>query len=691
MSKPDHDCDKYYICPNCNTNVCSICFQDAVTANGSCHICNHPVSLGELEAMKDEIYHTEKIANLHSSEPSQDSVRSHHSRPSAGSGSGVGDENKEKTYSGEDTTKNVSESKTSNISASCESTPQKINYPKARLKSSGTLITKTHHKRRSSAGEIFVSSIIPHSDVGSVDQRISASHGTSGASKNSSVGSFSEESLTLEYKEKRQSRSRPFQASVSPSQASVSSDSTSSFSKMKQSALENESRYSSHASADIFDIPTTDEFITFTTEVGTTSKIIKCCSLEKCLQYITSKEFEDTYFLQCFVYTYKLITSTTELLRLLMILFSPIRPNNVSWEDFAKNYLFPLRAKILAIVKMLIQLFPTDFEEEENQQQMIELIQMFHVFNPDLGKVLSTTLKNASSPKKHQQVATKDANRLPADTKVSGMFCFSPHDFAEQLTLLQMNLFMKIPPTEFLNQSWTKKNKSELAPQLLEMIHFSNKIIHIVQTQIIRQPSYPLRSLALFYFIHVADSMRKIQNFDGMKAVITALQSVAVYRLKVSWEILPQKTKDLFKGLVVLVSEDNNFAELRKKMKIVTPPTIPFIGSTLTDLIYTSDGNETTCNTQYNFYKLRGLGNLIKEIQIKQKTPFPFYQAPNLQMMINTLEIITDEESLYKMSEAREPKPADKVIDITKKPYKGEAKDASSLLKSYLKKIKMLR
>ncbi|KAL7722256.1 Ras guanine nucleotide exchange factor [Entamoeba marina] len=598
------------------------------------------------------------------------------------------------------TTETIDESKASNqgdftpsteLTRSSGSSPKKSNKQQVTRKTISYFISKTHYKRRSSVCEVSVS-MISAGDCKSAEIRTNSHCAqSSGASKTSSTGASTEDSTALDYKDKTL---RNVQVPLSNSplfRSSTSGHSVSSFGRVKPSTFENESQYSSHSTASIFDIPTTDEFITFTTEAGTTSKIIKCCSLEKCLQYITSREFEDTYFLQCFVYSYKLITSTTELLRLLLILFSPSRPKNIVWEDFVKNHLFPLRAKILAIIKLLIQLFPSDFKEDDNHLLLTEMTDMFQSFNPDLAKVLITTLKNVSVPKPESPLKYKEVNRLPTESKFSGLFSYSPHDFAEQLTLLQMNLFMNIPPTEFLNQGWTKKDKQKCAPRLLEMIHFSSRIILIVQTQIVSQASYPLRSLALFYFIHAADSLKKIQNFDGMKAVITALQSVAVYRLKVSWEILPIKTKELFNELTHLVSEDNNFAELRKQMKIVTPPTIPFIGSTLTDLIYTSDGNETTCNTQYNFYKLRSIGNLIKEIQIKQKTPFPFYHAHSLQQLIEYLEVIHDEESLYKMSIAQEPKPVDKIIDITKKPYKSEWKESNSLLKSYLKKIKMLR
>ncbi|EKE38905.1 hypothetical protein ENUP19_0095G0017 [Entamoeba nuttalli] len=504
-------------------------------------------------------------------------------------------------------------------------------------------------------------------------------------SSNDSSLAASEDSFLLEYKssEKKTNSSIP---SSSYGESVESQNSTG-----KSSWFENEKDYSPHSNANMFDLPTTDEYITFTKESGSNAKIIQYATLEKCLQFITSKNCEDSYFTQCFVYSFKLITTTTKLLKLLIILFSPNKPIDMLWNDFIQNIIIPTRTRILALVKMLIQVFPNDFKEEQNQEAINDLIQLYTTYNKSMGLNLQKSFDNRFGLKMECVILKRNVPLLPVDDKFSGILCISPLDFAEQMTLIQMESFVAIPSDEFLNQGWTKKNKEQLTPHIVNMIKLSNKLIHIVQTEIVMQPTYALRSLALFYFITAAETMRTIQNFDGMKAIVTALQSVSVFRLKVSWEMLQQSTKSIFTNLVHICSEDNNFTELRKIMNIAIPPTIPFIGSTLTDLIYTSDGNKASTNNKFNFYKLRGIGNLIKEIQMKQKTSFSFNIAPNVRDFINSIQVISNEDQLFNLSQKHEPKVTEKFIDLTKKPYKHDAKEAKELLKSYLKRIKQLR
>ena len=458
------------------------------------------------------------------------------------------------------------------------------------------------------------------------------------------------------------------------------------------SQLSNEELYQAHPNADIFDIPTTDEFITFTKEQGNTSKIIQYATLEKCLSFMLSKEADDTYFLQCFAFTYKLVTTTEQLLKLLIILFNPNKPSEMEWTSFIQDVIYPTRAKIVSFLKLIIQSNTKDFLLEENKMLFDELIEIYNAYNESMAKNLKGSLQRCIDKKKTINFPIKEATLFNEDKHFQGIFLISPFTFAEQMTLLQCECFSQIPPDEFLNQNWTKKNKEELAPNLLKMIQMTNRLILIVQTTIVTQPTYAMRALAIYYFIKVADTMRQLQNFDGMKSIITALLSVVVFRLKASWEILSTENKMLFNELSTLCSEENNFAELRKVMKIATPPSIPFIGSTLTDLIYTNDGNKTGDDKEkINFYKLRGIGNLVKEIQMKQNTFYEMEVAPNVREYIENMKIITNEDEMFDISQKNEPKVDLKTLDLSKKPYKSEVAKYKDLSKEYKKKLKKLQ
>jgi len=183
-----------------------------------------------------------------------------------------------------------------------------------------------------------------------------------------------------------------------------------------------------------------------------------------------------------------------------------------------------------------------------------------------------------------------------------------------------------------------------------------------------------LITAAVVFILDVIFENLNKYGVEGLKSVVTALLSNPVYRLRVSWQLLPETYRVKFEELAKICSEDNNFAKLRTIMKVSIPPTIPYLGSTLTDLIYTNDGNRTSNENRYNFYKLRGIGNLIKEIQVKQRANFSFGVSEQLKNIIHSPTIISNEDQLYKMSQRHEAK-VDGQIDLSKKPYKKMVKE----------------
>ena len=99
-----------------------------------------------------------------------------------------------------------------------------------------------------------------------------------------------------------------------------------------------------------YDIPDTEEYITYTTEAGCDFKIIQQATLEKCIQTIMSKDFNDGYFIECFVLSHRLVTTPEKIIDLLMILFDPPIPEGMQWQTFVKDVITPLRLKIMNFV-----------------------------------------------------------------------------------------------------------------------------------------------------------------------------------------------------------------------------------------------------------------------------------------------------------------------------------------------------
>ena len=439
-----------------------------------------------------------------------------------------------------------------------------------------------------------------------------------------------------------------------------------------------------------FDLPDTEEFITYTTEAGCDFKIIQQATVEKCVQTIMSKDFNDGYFNECFVLAYKLVTSPDRLIELLDILFNPAVPEGMQWDEFAKNYIMPLRLKIMNFVRIWMRNARSDFEgNDEMIDKLQQLVDRFAQFNPTFGKNLQKLLQSIIAHS-NTSVSVSDMDARPPikiakqNPKYINALQFHPNEFAKQITVMQNDLFRKIPYTEFLGNGWTKKNKDELTPHMMALVRTSQQLFAYVQTTILCENRVEYRALLIHYFLTVAQKMKDLGNFEGMKAVYGALQSTPIYRLRDSWDSITEEDKQIDQAMTELCDQQKNFARLREVMKIAVAPCIPYLGSTMSDLVFTEDGNKTGKNDLVNFFKVRQIGNLIKEIIVKQAVDYPFGKYEEFLTYYKNAPKMESEEELYELSMNLEKKrgPADK--ELQKKIAKLE-KEGHARIKKYHK------
>jgi len=296
-----------------------------------------------------------------------------------------------------------------------------------------------------------------------------------------------------------------------------------------------------------------------------------------------------------------------------------------------------------------------DFESNEDLiDKLQQLIDRFGQFNTkatkNLQKLLELKIAHVESTNKKPEADLIENIELPKNPKYVNVLQFHPLEFARQITLVQSEMFRKIPYHEFLNNGWMKKEKDKLTPCLLALIHSSQRLFGFVQTSILVEKRVEYRALFLHYFLIVAEEMRKLSNFEGMKAVFSALQSTSIYRLKDSWDSITAEDKEIETKLAGLCDQEKNFSKLREVMKIAVAPCLPFVGSTLSDLVFTDDGNKQGEKTLINWFKIRGIGNLIKEIMIKQAVGYSFKPNEAFLQYYESAPVLDNEDELYDLS-----------------------------------------
>ncbi|KAI8053386.1 ras guanine nucleotide exchange factor domain-containing protein [Syncephalis plumigaleata] len=244
-----------------------------------------------------------------------------------------------------------------------------------------------------------------------------------------------------------------------------------------------------------------------------------------------------------------------------------------------------------------------------------------------------------------------------------------PLEMARQLTIIDSKQFCAIQPYELIDQEFTRKD-SRVAVNVRGMSDLSNQIITWTAESILFEDDLKKRASILKYYIKLADKCLSLNNYNTMMAILSAIRSAPIDRLRKTWELIPNKTKYVLQSLQQKVDRTKNYKEYRERIRQLPPPCIPFFGIFLTDIIFTADGNpdykdrlvksdDQKQEKLINFEKYRSMVKIIQNIQSFQVTynltPVDEMQD-YLRERLGASKTGGNSDRLYEMSLIIEPK-----------------------------------
>ncbi len=229
---------------------------------------------------------------------------------------------------------------------------------------------------------------------------------------------------------------------------------------------------------------------------------------------------------------------------------------------------------------------------------------------------------SADTPVPAPILSRSQANAL-ANWKMGGplpfIADFDPLEIARQLTVKQMVLFCSITPEELLELRWTKLGGAH-TPNVKAMTAFTTRLTNLVVDSILPYDEFKERAVAIKQWIKIASQCSSFNNFDALMAITCALTNTSVKLLKMTWDAVPAKRKEVLNSLQATVNFNQNFKVLRAQLHDQAPPCLPFLGMFLTDLTFVDVGNPATKTsdtglTVINYDKHTRTAKIIGELQ----------------------------------------------------------------------------
>ena len=395
--------------------------------------------------------------------------------------------------------------------------------------------------------------------------------------------------------------------------------------------------------------------------------IVKGGTLNKLIERLSGESTTDNDYIDTFLLTYRTFITPTELLEQLLERYKSgseeIESEGLSEIETTNA---EKKQKLIRIrVGNVLKRWLSDHYHDYHDPALLARIE--EGINEITEQQLQATLRKTIQEQQLQKNKIRDLmfskeKPTPIHPKGPNFDDWDIVEVARQLCLYEQTIYQAIHPKEALNQAWNKHK--ERAPNLLKMITFFNRLSKWVSTQVCLREDLKERVKLIMKFMQLSMQLRQYNNFDGMQAVLSGINSTPVWRMKQSWAKIEKKDKFFaqWKQMSSVITDTaNNFTAYRTAVSTADPPIIPYLGVYLTDLTFTEDGNPDYLRVQdgrtdiVNFEKMRRVAVLIKDICTYQQTPYNFEKVPMIFDFFAGELPFEDDQPLFNRSRKLEP------------------------------------
>lgn len=404
------------------------------------------------------------------------------------------------------------------------------------------------------------------------------------------------------------------------------------------------------------------------------NRSIKGGSKEALVAHLTHHETFDSAFNTSFLISFGTMMSIGELILLLINRFNIEAPEGLSYEeylDWRARKQSRIRAKVLNIMKLILENHWCDsYNNKSVLTRWAAFLKIPIVKTYPISAVVSEDLERVMNG----ETLTEEAVAVPLSGKAPApilkgfalrkmkLMDIDYIELARQLTVREFNLYCGISKLACIHKVWGRKSGlNESIESIASFIKASNQLTNFVAYLILRKDDPRKRVQVIRYFVQAAEKCRQYNNFSSMTAIISALYSSPIHRLKRTWTYVSKDIMSQLQNMNKLMNSSRNFNEYRDMLKFIgSEPCVPFFGVYLSDLTFIFHGNPDYLlnrTRMTNFAKRAKTVEIVMGIDRFKRIGYNFQTVPEIQ---NFLDLWFDKcptiEEQYQLSLNLEPR-----------------------------------
>ncbi|XP_027814449.1 ral guanine nucleotide dissociation stimulator-like 2 isoform X3 [Ovis aries] len=415
------------------------------------------------------------------------------------------------------------------------------------------------------------------------------------------------------------------------------------------------------------------------------SRKLRAGTLEALVRHLldTRTSGADVTFTAAFLATHRAFTSTPALLGLMVDRLEAL-------ESHPADELERTKGVAISVLSTWLASHPEDFGSEvKGQLDRLEsfFLRTGYAAGEGIGGGSADLIRNLRSRVDPQTPELPKPLALPGDPPAdpTDVLVYLADHLAEQLTLLDAELFLNLVPSQCLGGLWGHRDRpghSHLCPSVRATVTQFNKVAGAVVSSVLGATSTgeglgevtvrplrpPQRARLLEKWIRVAEECRLLRNFSSVYAVVSALQSSPIHRLRAAWGEATRDSLRVFSSLCQIFSEEDNYSQSRElllqevKLQPSLEPNskksprpasrgggvVPYLGTFLKDLVMLDAASKDELENGYiNFDKRRKEFAVLSELRRLQNEcrGYDLRPDPDIQRWLQGLRPLTEAQS----------------------------------------------